>query len=373
MKIAIFGGSFDPVHNEHVAAVRAAIAQLSLDRVYIVPSHIAPHKHGGARADGAARLSMCKIAFSAIPQAVVDDIEIAGGGTSYTYRTCRAFRERFPDAELYFLVGADMLEDFFTWKNPDEILSYVTLAAFGRGGAGVEDLHRKFRARFGKDYIEIGFCGKSVSSTEIRVRLAFGKRAEDLNEAVAAYISERGLYRHPAVAPALALEKEDRREHSFRVALMAAKRARGLCLSEEKATLAAALHDCAKYVPQDSPLLKGFHLPENVPPPVLHQFTGAYLAEHEFGITDEEVLNAVKYHTSGRANMSALEKLIFLADMLEEGRSYPGVDVLRNLFYTDLDECLLHSLERQITYLQSCGNAIYPLTMQAYEWAKSQK
>ncbi len=372
MRIAIFGGSFDPVHKEHVAAVRAAAEYLSLDKVFIVPSHVAPHKNSGAHADGAARLSMCRLAFSELPYAQTDDCEIEGGGTSYTFLTCRAFARRYPDAERYFLVGADMLEDFFTWKNPEDILSCVTLAAFSRGGESVSGLHEAFRARFQKDYIEVPFCGEHVSSTDLRVLLAFGKDASALDKTVGAYIKSRGLYEYRAIAPALALETEERREHSLRVALMAARRARGLGIAESKAILASALHDCGKYVPLSSPLLKGFTPPADVPAPVLHQYTGAYLAEHVFGIDDEEILGAIRFHTSGKKNMTVLEKLLFLADLLEEGRSFSGVEELRSLFYHDLDACFSAALAHQIAYLQKSGLPVYPLTYEAYEYAKSQ-
>lgn len=370
MRIAIFGGSFDPVHNEHVACVRAAIAHLSLDKVFIVPSHVAPHKAGGAHASDEARLAMCRIAFSALEQVAIDESEIASGGTSYSYLTCRAFRERFPGADIYFLVGADMLENFFFWRNPDDILSHVTLAAFGRGDDRVSGLHARFRERFHADFVEIPFCGRAISSTELRVALAFGKEAEGLDKRVFAYIREHGLYVHAAVMPALALEKEERREHSFRVALLAAKYAPRYGISQDKAILASALHDCGKYVPLSSPMLKGCKLPDDVPAPVVHQFTGAYLAEHSFGIDDGEVLDAIRYHTSGREDMTPLGKLIFLADMLEEGRFFEGVEELRRLLSDDLNACFLEALARQIAYLRASGKPVYPLTERAYEWAK---
>lgn len=368
MRIGIFGGSFDPVHCEHVRAAEAVIGALRLDKLYVVPSFLAPHK-AGANADGGARLNMCRLAFRGTERAEVSDCELEQGGTSYTYLTCRRFRERFPDAELYFLVGADMLEDFFTWKNPDEILSTVTLAAFGRGDDAVGRLHEQFRKRFGKDFCEIDFRGEKVSSTRLRVRLAFGQDPKELPEEVLAYIKTNGLYVFPCVPQALALEKKERQEHSLRVAYMAAERARSLKISEEKAILAAALHDCGKYLPPDSPYLNGFQPPCDVPPPVLHQYTGAYVAQHIFGVTDPEVLDAICYHTSGKVNMSVLGKLIFLSDLLEEGRDFAGIDDLREAFWRDLDECFVESLKMQREYLKESGKPVYPLTEKAYEWA----
>ena len=371
MKIALFGGSFDPVHREHVNYVRAAIRELSLDLVIVMPSRLAPHKRLGAQADGEARLQMCRIAFEHEPRVRVSDFELSQDGVSYSYLTCRAFAKYYPDAERYFLVGADMLEDFFTWKQPEDILNHVTLVACGRGAEETEALRARFHSVFGKDFLSLGFSGEAVSSTDIRVSLAFGKKPEALDERVLAFIRESGLYTHPAIAPALALEKPERREHSFRVAQMACARARSLRIPEEKALLAAALHDCAKYVPLSSPLLEGFPCPENVPPPVLHQYTGAYLAERHFGIRDREVLDAIRYHTSGRAGMGELEKLVYLSDLLETGRDFPGVETLRTLFWNDLDECLFESLRHEVEYLNSTGKEVYPLTQEAYDFVKS--
>ena len=372
MKIALFGGSFDPVHREHVNFVRAAIRELSLDLVVVMPSRLAPHKRLGAQADGEARLQMCRLAFEHEPRVRVSDFELSQEGVSYSYLTCRAFAKRYPDAERYFLVGADMLEDFFTWRQPDDILKHVTLVACGRGAEETGALRARFHSVFGKDFLSLGFSGGAVSSTDIRVSLAFGKEPEALDERVFAFIRERGLYTHPAIAPALALEKPERREHSFRVAQMACARARSLRIPEDKALLAAALHDCAKYVPLSSPLLEGFSCPENVPPPVLHQYTGAYLAEQHFGIRDREVLDAIRYHTSGRAGMGELEKLVYLSDLLEAGRDFSGVETLRTLFWKDLDECLFESLRHEVEYLNGTGKEVYPLTQEAYDFVKSQ-
>ncbi len=370
MRVAVFGGSFDPVHREHEQYVRAAVKELSLDKLIIIPSYIAPHKGDGAIASGKDRLAMCKIAFGGMKGVEVSDFELSRSRTSYTYLTCRQIAEQYPAAERYFLVGADMLEDFFTWKNPEDILSDMRLVACGRGDEIPSELHERFMSRFGCDFVPVSFVGDKISSTQIRVTLAFGKKPAGMNDDVLRYIEEKELYKYSAVMPALSLEKPERREHSFRVAKMACARARSAGVSERKALLAAALHDCGKYVPLSSPLLKGFVLPENVPPPVLHQFTGAYLAEHEFGITDEEILRAISYHTSGKEDMTALEKLVFLSDLLEEERNFPGADELRKLFWRDLDECLYQSLFRQVEYLKSTGQPVYPLTERAFEWLK---
>lgn len=368
MAIGIFGGSFDPVHNEHVNFVRAAIEQLNLRRVFIVPSYLAPHKRAGAVAGAQDRLNLARIAFRNVENAEVSDYEIRKEGTSYSYLTCQEFAKRFPREKLYLLIGADMLENFFSWKNPEEILRVATLAVCDRGSEKTARFAEKFLSVFGTQFISVGFTGKEVSSTRLRTDLAFGKAPSALDEDVFAYIKQRGLYGHACIPPALALEKEERREHSYRVAVMATARARSAGVSEEKALIASALHDCAKYVPPSSPLLNGFTMPEGVPAPVLHQYTGAYLAEHEFGICDGEILDAIRYHASGRENMTTLGKLIYLADLLEEKRDFAGIETLRNAFWEDLDLCMKQSLEHQIAYLKGTGKPVYPLTERAFAW-----
>lgn len=376
MKTALFGGAFDPVHSEHVALVRAAISSLGLDRVIVMPSLLSPHKEN-AQTEGRRRLEMCKIAFRGIPEAEVSDFELKQGTTSYSYLTCRAFAERFPDDERFFLVGADMLESFSTWRYPEEILKNVTLVACGRGKELPKELHARFRERFSRDFIELDFSGGDVSSTKLRVALAFRKEVEvplgGIDGVVLSYIDSNGLYRYPEQEAGLRLEKEERRAHSFRVALYACERARGLMIPERKALLAAMLHDCGKYVSLTSPLLDGMPPLKDVPPPVVHQYAGAYLAERRFGISDGEILDAIRYHTSGRAGMGELEKLIFLSDLLEEDRKFDGVEELRALFWRDLDACLERSLFEQMRYLRTTGKPIYALTEQAYRWIAGER
>ena len=381
MKIGIFGGSFDPVHKEHVRLAEEAVKSLELDKIVIMPARTPPHKKGKTLSLAKHRLKMCENAFSSLPQAVISDYEIKSGGTSYTYVTCEHFKNLQPNAELFWLVGTDMLRDFPTWKNPKQILQNVKLAVCARAETGdwLAAEQKLFLEKFGCEFAVVPYNGKDVSSTQIRVLAGAGMRiTEFVGEKNAAYIKENALYEIPNAKEALALENEKRRAHSLRVALCAAKKAPALGIPEEKAVAAALFHDCAKNLPMSSPYLNGFVCEKewgSVPDAVLHQFTGAYVAERAFGVTDEEILNAVRYHTSGREGMSELEKLIFLADMVEEERSFDGVERLRELFWAKkgdgaLDECLKEALRQTVAYLQKKGAEIYPLTLKAYEFYK---
>ena len=378
MRIGVFGGSFDPVHIEHVRMAESAIECLQLDKLFVMPAATPPHKKAKKLSLDEDRLAMCRLAISSIEKAEVSNYEIERGGTSYTYLTCQHFKKLYPSAEIFWLVGTDMLRNFPTWKNPEEILSYVTLAVCARNEEPqwLVDEKEKFYALFKKDFSVISYQGKAVSSTEIRVDVAAGNDVSPfVGERVATYIEKKGLYKLPFVEDGLFLQGEKRRAHSVWVAKTAASRASALKLNEQTVVVAALLHDCAKNVPEDFALLKGFTPPQGAPTSVVHQFAGAYIAEKKLGVTDEDVINAVRYHTSGRENMSMLEKLIFLADMVEPSRSYDGVEEIRELFYSDdtLDKCMLKALAETIKHLQKKGARIYELTLRAYEFYKQKE
>ncbi len=379
MKIAVFGGSFDPVHIEHIQLVKAAMKELSLDKLVVMPAHSPPHKQGKSITLDEDRLACCRLAFAKIEGVEVSPYEMEQGGVSYTYLTCRALREKYPRAELFWLAGTDMLRDFPSWRNPKEILSYVTLAVCGRNEKAewVEEEQEKFFRAFGKKFVYLSYNGKDVSSTKLRVLAGAGMRLTGFTPPeVEGYICERGLYEIKGAKEALALESPKRQAHSLRVAELAVARSCALKIPERQALTAALFHDCAKNLSMDSPYLEGFSLPTEwgkVPSEVAHQFMGAYVAEKHFGVTDGEVLNAIRYHTSGRAGMSALEKLVFLADMLEAERSYEGVDELRALFWRDIDECMERALRETLRFLEKKGGEIYPLTRAAYAYYEKDK
>lgn len=380
-KIAVFGGSFDPIHVEHVRMAKDAVRSLQLDLLVVMPAALPPHKRDKALSSEIHRLQMCRAAFEGEEKIIVSDYEIAQGGTSYTYLTCRHFRKLYPQAQLFWLVGTDMLRDFPTWKNPEQILNDVTLAVCARNEekGWLQTEQESFYQRFQKQFVVIDYQGQDLSSTKIRALIAAGEDVSALvGEKVFAYIQSQanaqgtGVYQIPNAVQALCLQSPSRRAHSVRVAVLAAKRAKSLKIPEKQAITAALFHDCAKNLPPDSPYLQGFSCADDVPKSVVHQFAGAYVAKHTFGVTDSQVLDAICYHTSGRAGMSELEKLVFLADMVEEERSYDGVDILRKLFWIEsgLDACLLEALSQTLQFLRVNDRPVYALTEQAYEYYK---
>ena len=368
-KIGIFGGTFNPVHLEHVNMAKQAIKELQLDKLLIVPSKIPPHKNT-IPAPGEERLNMLKIAFSNVEKVEISDWEINNDGKSYSYLTVEHFSQVYKNANLYFIVGGDMLNDFRTWKNPERILELCNLAVFHREGyyTNYEEEKKYFIKRFNKSFIKLNYIGKNLSSTKIRFFSAFGFNLEGQTlEEVTNYIQKNNLYAQNNIVEFVKNNLTTKRLiHTANVTVLALSKARELQLDENKITTACILHDCAKYLnPKDYP---NFILPIDVPSPVVHAFLGEYVARNILGIEDEEVLDAIKYHTSGKANMSKLAKLVFVADMVEEGRNYEGVEILRKEFEKNFENCFLLCLKEEMQHLINKKSNIYIETINAYDY-----
>ncbi len=375
MKVAIFGGAFNPVHREHVNLARAAVRELELDKIIIMPTAVSPHKSGRLAADFFQRYEMCRLAFATIPQAEISNFELTRGGVSYTYLTCEHFAKIYKDAKRYFIIGADMLENFPHWKHPEKILETFSLAACARENhSGFEESKARVESMFSTKVATIPFVGEKVSSTEVRTFAALDEDFDRyVNAAVGQYIRDNALYYLPELQGYKRLLTPERHAHTVRVAVMCAKNASRANLCEKQAITMAALHDCGKNLPQGSPLLKGFTPPDNSPSPVIHQYSGAYVAEKKFKVTDQTILSAIACHTTGKENMSAADALLYLCDMLEEGRKFDGVEALRKIFKRDLRECLFAALSHQIEYLKSTDKPIDGETQKAYNYIKDKK
>ena len=169
-------------------------------------------------------------------------------------------------------------------------------------------------------------------------------------------------------------------EHTLGVAYTAACMAFTLDVPPLKAELAGLLHDCAKCYTDKELISMCQHdkveltSEELASPAVIHAKYGSFMAEHEFGIADSDILNAIRFHTTGRPDMSTLEKIIFTADYIEPLRDKASnLNEARRLAFTDLDECVYNILDATVTYLKSQGSVIVPDTMLAYEWYRSHR
>ncbi|KUO58237.1 MAG: phosphohydrolase [Gracilibacter sp. BRH_c7a] len=169
----------------------------------------------------------------------------------------------------------------------------------------------------------------------------------------------------------------ERFQHSVGVEVLAGELAEKFGLDVYAAQLAAITHDLAKSLPYREQLKKAnewklIHYPEDIQnPQVIHGRISAYILKEEYGVTNQDILNAVANHTLGRPNMSDLEMLIYSADLTEPGRNYDGVDKLREKLYYDLREGTLACMEYTLSYLRQINRAVHPLTVLAYQDLKN--
>lgn len=367
-KIGILGGTFNPVHIEHVNLALSAVKELNLDKLLVMPTYISPHK-SAAPAPTQDRLNMLRIAFKNYPNVEVCDYEIQKQGKSYTYITVEHFKST-TNAQIYFIMGGDMLTDFKNWRYPERILSACTIAVFDRENffTDYERERQYFKERFNSEFVRLSYLGKNTSSTKMRIYSQFGLNMPYAPDGVSEYAKNNNLYL-PDKYQKFIIENlpEKRIKHTADVVVCALKRAKELGLDLEKVTTAATLHDCAKYI--DYKTVDGFCLPDDVPTPVIHAFLGAYIAQNVLGVFDEEIIDAIRFHTSGKAEMSTLSKLIFVADMIEEGRDYDGVEYLRTLYEKeDFEKCFVECLKEEFLHLLNKKQYIYFQTINAFNY-----
>lgn len=198
MRLGIFGGTFDPVHYGHLLLAETCRETLELSEVRFVPAGNPPHKSGIQITDGHARADMLKLAVSGYPEFTVDRRELKRQGPSFTVDTLAEFAAELPDAELFFLMGADSLRDMPGWREPDRISELATVVAVNRPGLPlptssqvVEWVGDALAARIRL----ITMPGADLSATDLRQRAREGGSLRFMTpRAVEAFIGEHRLY-----------------------------------------------------------------------------------------------------------------------------------------------------------------------------------
>jgi len=378
----LYGGTFDPPHTGHTAALRAALAQLAPDRTLVIPAAEPPHKALTAMTAGAeARLAMAKLAVADMENVSVSDVEMRREGKSYTVDTLRALAEELPGERFTVLMGTDMIETFETWKDFRAILGMARLGVFTRADDDEPRVRRAadaLRAKYGADVVFIPHEAVEISSTELREALPRRGGREFLAEGVYAYIIRNRLYgAEPELAwlreQAYAMLKPKRIPHVQGTEEEAARLAARWGADVDKAREAAILHDITKKEDYNAQLLLcdkyGIILDhdERRNEKLLHAKTGAAVARDVFGVGDD-IYNAIYWHTTGKADMTLLEKIVYLADYIEPTRDFEGVDTLRDIARRDLDAAVLKGLRMSIEEIKSRGVVPHDRTLEAAAW-----
>ena len=395
MKIGIYGGTFNPPHLGHMAAARTAVEKLGLDKLLLIPAAIPPHKElPQGTPPGAERLAMVEKMADAmgLPQVVeVSAMELEREGKSYTSDTLAVLHDRYPEAELWLLMGTDMFLSLHQWHEPEKILKLASVCAFGRAA---EDTAARFAPQ--REYLERTYGAKvevmaleglvEVSSTQLREALARGEGGEYLLPAVYGHILMHGLYgthadlKHldlPELrACSYSMVRQKRVPHIRGTEEEAVRLAKRWEADETMARRAGILHDCTKYLELEDQLALcrqyGVELDELEQKAVklLHSKTGACIARAVFGEPDE-VYSAIFWHTTAKEDMTTLEKILYLADYIEPNRDFDGVERLRELAYRDLDQALLLGVETTIQEMEERKLPIHRKTLMARDWLLS--
>ena len=388
-RIGIYGGTFNPPHVGHIQAAKQAVEALQLTKLLVIPDRIAPHKAmPGNSATPQQRLDMLRIALEGCEKIEVSDIELNREGPSYTFETILELKKRYPDAQLVLLMGTDMFLSFHTWKNPQIILDNAALGIFYRGekgeAAAIEAKKAEMEAAGAKIHLVKNEV-INISSTQMRRLLAFRCAGEMLPDGVLDYIREHRLYDTRAPWKNLPMEDLEKIVISLlnpnRVAHVLGCRDTAVELAKRwgadvtDAARAGILHDITKAI--DGPLqltlceaygkiLSDF---SRRYPKTLHALTGSLVAERIFG-ENKAVVDAIECHTTGKADMNLLEKIIYVADYMEPCRNFPGVEDLRHLAFTDMDAALKLGLEMTLEHLKRQGNEVSPESREALAWLK---
>ena len=386
-KIGILGGTFNPIHNGHLALAKAAMEQYDLEEVWLMPSKLPPHKSHFAMLSEEHRLAMTKLAAQSDSGFSASDFELRRDGLTFTADTLELLTKEHPDVKFYFIVGGDSLIKFNSWRRPERILELATLLGAGRAGheekqvmQAVASLRNQFQ---GAEVNTVFLPDYPVSSSEIRQAFYTGEQEkvkEYLPDSVWNYLKEHKLYSQITFAEldaemANSLPRK-RYLHSVAVAHLAAAYAVSLGLQPERALIAGILHDCAKAY-SDEQLVADcdkHSLPvtdvERRNGFLLHGKLGAFYAKTKYFINDEEILSAISYHTTGRPGMTALEKVVFLADYLEPFRTQPTepeLNTIRKIAFQDMDKAVYLALKNTLRYLSESGQETDMTTAETFE------
>ena len=348
----------------------------------VIPAADPPHKQ---LAEGSPspeeRLELTKLAFRDFKEAEVSDMEISRGGESYTSDTVAELAAEYPGAELWLVIGTDMLTSFERWHEFRRILDAAGLAVLPRDEGDLPEIERcseHLRGRFGAAIRLIASAALPMSSSEMREMLVSRRGADVLDgEVYSRIIRLRDYGAKPQLdwlrERAYKYLKPKRIPHVAGCEQEAAKLARRWGEDPGDAAEAGILHDITKKLSMEEQLILAekygivFDKFERENIKLTHAVTGAELARELFGVPDR-IYDAIRWHTTGRADMTLLEKIIYIADYIEPTRDFEGVDELRRLAYEDLDSAMALGLKMSLEELRQNGIEAHGATVCALEW-----
>lgn len=307
MKVAVLGGAFDPIHKGHLQIARYAKKKLGVDEVWFMPTKTSPLKHAQI-ASFQQRVHMIQRATQPYRYMRICTLENELEGYSYTIRTVKELKKRYPTYEFCWLIGDDQAEQFVKWKDSEELKNLLPFYVFSRFQDDMrlpEGLHR------------LSMPLIDVSSSEIRK----GHKLYYLPKSVMNYIGMYGLYIEDMVKEHMS---EKRFQHSLSVANLCVELAKCHKLDTRVAYLMGITHDVCKQLPYDKACIwMHIHMKENMnqAPAIWHGYIGAAYVSRVFHIYDKRVTQAIFHHVIGR-NKTDYDRILFIADKLDPSRGY---------------------------------------------------
>lgn len=371
-KIALFGGSFDPVTDAHADIVKELSQRFS--EVVLMPAAVSPFKAGEkAPLDGNARVAMLKLAVRGMKNVTVSRYELKRAGISYTADTLRYLHKEYSDCDIYTVIGSEELPRLNKWKDKETLKKSTVFYVVERNGFPAAKQAEKAEKCGWKVRIA-PFTAGSASSSAVKLACSFGAEVLPTPSAVAKYIKKNALYEDYRYITDRYEEfglKKERIEHIRGVAETAIVLAKRYGVSVNKAVVAALLHDIGKETGAEWFSARGIKLPVGVsslPVAVRHAEYGAVIARECFGLEDLEILDAIRLHTTGDTGMSALSEVVFLADYTEDGRNTDVAEKTRLAARKSLKKGMETALFYTIEHLKEVGGEICPRTECAYNY-----
>ena len=369
----MLGGSFNPVHIGHLILADEVLSSLDYDRIILVPAFKSPFKLNAEGASPKDRLDMLAASISGDPRLTVDDCELSREGISYTVETLADIIERYkPDGKPGLILGNDLVSNFDKWQKPDEIAELADFIIAQREDAGSQ-------ISFPYPHKSLNNKIMKISSRQIREKIAHNEAWRSLVPFGARYlIEDRRLYGFTGLNGARenteALERAERIAriendirgglelnrflHSRNVALLAWDLCKRFGADPQKGYLAGIAHDMCKDFEADKLIrlarADGGNISklEQGKPGLLHARAAAILARKKFGITDKDILEAIRYHTTGTWDMGPLAKIVYVADKLEVSRTKAD-PVLKKMCQTeDLESLFAAVLNNTVNHLK---------------------
>lgn len=375
---------------------------LHLDQVLIMPAGDPPHKDEITSLSRQQRFELVQKTLEGEEELNYFPFEYTFDGQSYSYVVLGEIRKLFPQDDLYFLIGEDSFLSFETWVKPEIISRYVKFAVIKRNDCGDmsrADLQRLaviYEKRYETRFIILDTATMDCSSTDIRRMLYSRKNQHDaeeklkevLPEPAYRYILTHRLYENfpltedgAAFNFTAAYEKLQKKlsSHRFRHSLGVEDTCAALAAAWNypvyPARIAGILHDCAKGL-SDSKYFKVCEKndifvssAEQIAPYLLHAKVGALYARKKYGVLDEEILEAIRVHTTGKPHMGLLDKILFVADYIEPGRDKAAdLENIRELAFQDLDLCCEAILKNTLDYLRESGAEVDQTTADTYKY-----